>query len=101
MKHRKYTIGDDLKAASGRVLFDFFAEMIEKFLDENKLDKREKRNMGFTFSFPVVQDSIDSGECCVRTRMLFSFSPFLVSRSLFPYFLVSMIVFLFLSLSSF
>ncbi|KAJ3055669.1 glucokinase [Rhizophlyctis rosea] len=61
MRHRKYVVGDDLKRASGRVLFDFFAEKIEGFLDEIGADKAIERNLGFTFSFPVGQPALAQG----------------------------------------
>ena len=63
MRHRKYVVGDDLKRASGRVLFDFFAEKIEVFLDEIAADKSIERNLGFTFSFPVGQPALAQGIC--------------------------------------
>ncbi len=43
------------------VLFDFIAECINAFLKEQKVGVREKRSLGFTFSFPVVQTGIAAG----------------------------------------
>lgn len=46
-------------------LFDFIASGLEKFLesegDKFHLCPGRKREIGFTFSFPVKQTSIDSG----------------------------------------
>ncbi|KAJ3280079.1 glucokinase [Borealophlyctis nickersoniae] len=61
MKQRKYVISEELKKGHGDKLFDFFAEMLEKFLDESGSDKTKTRKLGFTFSFPVEQTALDAG----------------------------------------
>ncbi|WVZ14298.1 hypothetical protein V8G54_011864 [Vigna mungo] len=52
------SIPQDLMSATSEELFDFIASGLAKFV--SKEDGR-KREIGFTFSFPVKQTSIDSG----------------------------------------
>jgi len=49
-------------------LFDFFAASVEEFMDEAKMDKTQTYPMGFTFSFPVKQTSLNSGELFEWTK---------------------------------
>lgn len=46
---------------TGKRLFDFIAESIRSFMLANKIELSEKRNLGFTFSFPVKQSNIANG----------------------------------------
>eukprot|EP00252_Welwitschia_mirabilis_P015230 TRINITY_DN3349_c0_g1_i1.p1 TRINITY_DN3349_c0_g1~~TRINITY_DN3349_c0_g1_i1.p1 ORF type:complete len:549 (-),score=109.66 TRINITY_DN3349_c0_g1_i1:303-1949(-) len=59
------TIPPNLMVASERELFDFIASKLAKFVateGENfKLEPGQKRELGFTFSFPVHQTAINSG----------------------------------------
>lgn len=59
-KQRKFTLTDDLKCVQGVDLFDFFAECIAGFLKDEGLPTGPHK-LGFTFSFPVLQKSINSG----------------------------------------
>ncbi|MCU0651324.1 MAG: hypothetical protein MUC39_00010 [Candidatus Omnitrophica bacterium] len=52
---KKYTIGE------GRDLFDFIAKCVKDFISTRKIAQGEKREIGFTFSFPVKQTGIASG----------------------------------------
>lgn len=59
------SIPQHLMFATSQELFDFIASGLEKFLesegDKFHLCPGRKREIGFTFSFPVKQTSIDSG----------------------------------------
>ncbi|KAJ3219021.1 glucokinase [Dinochytrium kinnereticum] len=70
MKQRKYTVSDDLKTGSGDKLFDFFAECVGAFLEEidTSATKGKERKLGFTFSFPVSQTSINKGNLMTWTK---------------------------------
>ena len=62
MKQRKYVVSEELKKGSGELLFDFFADCVGKFLQEEEMVRHEKKMaLGFTFSFPVKQNAIDQG----------------------------------------
>jgi hexokinase len=59
-KQKKYTLTEEMKQITGDELFDFFADCVAKFLtEEGLLD--QKLSLGFTFSFPTKQHSINSG----------------------------------------
>ena len=66
-KQRKYTVSDDLKTGSGTKLFDFFADCVASFLEEIG-DPKKERKLGFTFSFPVKQSSINKGYLMTWTK---------------------------------
>lgn len=58
VKH--YHISDELRLGCGLKLFDFLAECVSSFVHENNLTDRQLP-LGFTFSFPMHQRSLDSG----------------------------------------
>jgi hexokinase len=67
-KQGKYVLPEDLKSGSGTALFDFFADSIKKFLDDIGMfinPNGPPKALGFTFSFPVKQTSIDKG-CLIQ-----------------------------------
>ncbi|KAK4785423.1 hypothetical protein SAY86_002112 [Trapa natans] len=61
----RYPIPEHLLTSSSEDLFDFIASVFKQFVErdengsERSLDKR--RDLGFTFSFPVKQTSVSSG----------------------------------------
>ena len=55
-----FPIEPELKTSSQEVLFDFIAESVAKFIKDKKIT--ERLLVGFTFSFPMKQESINSGE---------------------------------------
>ncbi|KAJ1719934.1 hypothetical protein LPJ53_005377 [Coemansia erecta] len=60
-EHQKFTLTEEAKA---RTLFDFIAQCVETFLDDRNLRPTGQQppiSMGFTFSYPVQQTSINSG----------------------------------------
>ncbi|KXS14942.1 hypothetical protein M427DRAFT_57092 [Gonapodya prolifera JEL478] len=69
----KFKIPEELKLAPGEKLFDFFADSVNSFLNQQGItltapgavpDLREqlkKAKLGFTFSFPIQQLALDKG----------------------------------------
>lgn len=57
----KYRLQKKDITGTGRHLFGFIAESIKSFMLNNKIDSGEKRNLGFTFSFPIKQLGIANG----------------------------------------
>ncbi|TPX63293.1 hexokinase [Spizellomyces sp. 'palustris'] len=60
-RQKKFVVSDDLKTGQGTDLFDFIADCVSLSMDEFNLDKKAGLKMGFTFSFPVDQQSINRG----------------------------------------
>ncbi|KAI9346763.1 hexokinase-domain-containing protein [Zopfochytrium polystomum] len=63
MRQKKYSVREELKTGDADPLFDFFAECVAAFIaeTENEYTKGSQRKLGFTFSFPVHQISINRG----------------------------------------
>ncbi|GAA6018246.1 hypothetical protein JCM10207_002882 [Rhodosporidiobolus poonsookiae] len=63
----KYRLTEEQKHADGQGLFDFCAECLDRFVqdhfaDENgKVELDEPLPLGFTFSYPCLQERIDHG----------------------------------------
>lgn len=57
---------------SFQALFDYIAAELAKFVDQEgqdfQLPPGRQRELGFTFSFPVMQSSIDSGTLIKWTK---------------------------------
>ena len=62
----KLFIDDKTKQSSQEVLFDFIADSVSKFIKDRKITK--KLPLGFTFSFPVKQESLISGRLIRWTK---------------------------------
>ncbi|KAI8897028.1 hypothetical protein BC833DRAFT_540698 [Globomyces pollinis-pini] len=62
MSQAKYTITDELKTGAGTKLFDFLAECVASFCRDQNIPTDVKTSLGFTFSFPVIQSSINTGK---------------------------------------
>ncbi|KAG0293081.1 glucokinase [Linnemannia gamsii] len=62
-KQKKYAIDSQLKVGEPKLLFDFMASCIDSFLVANDavIPKERQLELGFTFSFPVLQTGINSG----------------------------------------
>lgn len=56
----KYDIPEETRLGLGGCLFDFLAECVEKFVTKRGIEN-EPFPMGFTFSFPMLQHSLNSG----------------------------------------
>ena len=65
MSHAKFTVSEVIKTGTGTALFDFFAECVAKFCKDqgvNVITPSKPVPMGFTFSFPVNQTSLNGGK---------------------------------------
>ncbi|GAA5919567.1 hypothetical protein JCM6882_004373 [Rhodosporidiobolus microsporus] len=63
----KYRLTEEQKHKDGQALFDFCAECLDNFVqdhfadDDGKVDLEEPLPLGFTFSYPCLQEKIDHG----------------------------------------
>ncbi|XP_062156306.1 hexokinase-1-like [Alnus glutinosa] len=66
------SIPSDLMVGTSEALFDFIAGELAKFVDQEgegfQLPPGRQRELGFTFSFPVMQSSIASGHLIKWTK---------------------------------
>ncbi|KAF9156220.1 glucokinase [Linnemannia schmuckeri] len=62
-RQKKYAIDPLLKIGEPKLLFDFMASCIDSFLLANEavIPKESQLDLGFTFSFPVLHTSVNSG----------------------------------------
>jgi hexokinase len=59
----KYRMPEDLKTGTADQLWDYVADCIKQFIDYHHADQSlPALPLGFTFSYPVSQTSIDHGE---------------------------------------
>lgn len=59
---QKYVVSDQLKTGEMRHLCDFIADCVDNFISERGADHLEEAlQLGFTFSFPVLQTDINRG----------------------------------------
>lgn len=63
IQQEQYNLPDKIKTGKAEDLWSFIAESLQKFIKEHNLfDGDDKNfNLGFTFSYPAIQDSIDHG----------------------------------------
>ena len=64
----KFVIPKKDMRGTGVRLFDFIAGCIDSFLEENHIDENKIYDLAFTFSFPVEQKSIASGNLIAWTK---------------------------------
>jgi len=64
----KYVIPKAVMRGTGEQLFNFIAQSIEKFLVDYHIGYAQKRDLGFTFSFPMKQTSIVNGILITWTK---------------------------------
>ncbi|XP_060821601.1 hexokinase-1-like isoform X1 [Bombus pascuorum] len=64
---KKYHISSDLRVGSGIRLFDYLAECVSDFVISQGLQDVELP-LGFTFSFPIIQHSLDIGVLVTWTK---------------------------------
>ncbi|KAG0056065.1 glucokinase [Gryganskiella cystojenkinii] len=66
----KYPIEEKLKVGEAKALFDYMADKVGSFLDEHKIKVAPgtQIELGFTFSFPVLQTSINRGKLIKWTK---------------------------------
>ncbi|KAF9278117.1 glucokinase [Linnemannia elongata] len=69
-RQTKYRIDEKLKVGDAKALFDFMAVCVDSFLDEHQITVRgdTQFELGFTFSFPVLQTSINRGTLISWTK---------------------------------
>ncbi|KAI9011601.1 hypothetical protein DFJ74DRAFT_699878 [Hyaloraphidium curvatum] len=69
LDQEKFAIPAEAKASKD-LLFDFLAQSIKTFLDKRPIEggKGGQIELGFTFSFPVQQTSLDSGKLIAWTK---------------------------------
>lgn len=63
-----YHISDELRIGCGEALFDYLAKCVDDFSKQNELCDNRTYPMGFTFSFPMRQHSLDSGSLVTWTK---------------------------------
>ncbi|RKP26495.1 hexokinase [Syncephalis pseudoplumigaleata] len=73
MSSRKFTVPDTHKInATGRPLFDYMAECIRQFVEQEAslpaLSPGQAYSLGFTFSYPVHQTAVDRGTLLTWTK---------------------------------
>ncbi|KAI0980947.1 hypothetical protein GJ496_008977 [Pomphorhynchus laevis] len=56
-----FSVSATIMKSSGNALFEFIADKIVEFLENNNMDKSEEYKLGFTFSFPCDQKSLKKG----------------------------------------
>ncbi|MCX8111021.1 MAG: hypothetical protein N3D15_07210 [Syntrophorhabdaceae bacterium] len=64
----RYPISHEAMTGTGVRFFDFIAGSVEAFFKEHNIEAKRLQNLGFTFSFPVVQSSIASGRLISWTK---------------------------------
>ena len=62
IEQSQYEMGDDMKTGTAEQMYAQIGESLEKFLQDHDMDNpEEKWPLGFTFSYPTTQESIDHG----------------------------------------
>ena len=64
----KFVIKKECMTGTAKQLFDFIAECIEEFLDDNEINRKKIYDLAFTFSFPVDQSNIAAGKLICWTK---------------------------------
>ncbi len=67
-KVMKFVLDKKRIAGKGDKLFDFFAGCIEKFIKYDGCRGPKERKLGFTFSFPIKQTGVASGDLVLWTK---------------------------------
>ncbi|KAF7669398.1 hypothetical protein LDENG_00192970 [Lucifuga dentata] len=61
IEEQTYPIPKELLIGSGAELFDHMSESLKDFLHQNNISLEKKHLLGFTFSFPCEQKTLDQG----------------------------------------
>lgn len=64
----KFVVPKEAMQGTGKQLFDFIANSINAFLQDNELSRQETYDLAFTFSFPVEQTNIATGKLIQWTK---------------------------------
>ena len=67
MESKIFAVPESVMVGSGNALFDHIANCLEKFVKEFKLEN-VPLPLGFTFSFPVVQEGLAKGRLAQWTK---------------------------------
>lgn len=72
VEQHQYELPDDVKTTDADTLWNFVAESIKSFIDAEDLQANAKGplSLGFTFSYPALQDRIDHGVLQTWTKGL-------------------------------
>lgn len=65
---KQFVLGDRHIKSTGKALFDFISRAVLKFMAEHRMDLKGKRDLGFTFSFPMRKKGIDEGVLIAWTK---------------------------------
>ncbi|KAL7678337.1 hypothetical protein ACOME3_004570 [Neoechinorhynchus agilis] len=68
LRAKEYHINLSIMQSDGKTLFGFISSKIDEFMRIHKMDKKKPRNLGFTFSFPCLQKSLNSGNLMQWTK---------------------------------
>lgn len=68
IKKDSKVIPNELKSGSGFAIFDFIAKNILSFLEHPEIEAELPLKLGFTFSFPVSQESLSHGKILRWTK---------------------------------
>lgn len=68
MEQKIYACSKDLMTGSGTKLFDYIAKCLNEFVILHEINSTSFLPLGFTFSFPMSQESIDSGKLVRWTK---------------------------------
>ncbi|KAH7100570.1 hexokinase-domain-containing protein [Auriculariales sp. MPI-PUGE-AT-0066] len=70
LRQQKYKVSDTLKTGEAVALFNYMADCVDVFLTENQTNVQDGEDLylGFTFSFPVEQRALASGELLTWTK---------------------------------
>jgi len=67
MESKIYSISEELMLGEGSMLFDHIANCLAEFVEQNQVDD-EILPLGFTFSFPVIQEGLAKGRLAQWTK---------------------------------
>ncbi|KAG0248899.1 hexokinase A [Mortierella polycephala] len=67
---KKYRIHDERKVSEAKLLFEYMASCVDSFMDEHAIivPSDAEIELGFTFSYPVLQTAINSGTLIAWTK---------------------------------
>jgi len=64
----RFVVPEQKMCGTGIELFDYIAECIQLFLEEQGISRQQTHDLAFTFSFPVEQHSLASGKLIGWTK---------------------------------
>ena len=72
IKQHQYKVPDEIKTGTAHKLWDFIGESLEAFIQDEGLQADDKNPLplGFTFSYPCIQDRLDHGVLQTWTKGL-------------------------------